>query len=409
MRILILGGDGYLGWPTAMYFSARGHEVHAVDNYLRRRAHQDAGTDSLTPIPDSLPERAEAWHDVTGYRIGVTEGDLTDWSVVEPLFKDFGPEAIIHYGEMPSAPYSQMSRDHAVFTQYNNVVNTLNVLFAMRDHAPQAHLVKLGTMGEYGTPNIDIEEGWIDIQHNGRSDRLPYPKLPNSLYHCSKVHDSTNIHFACRVWDARATDLNQGVVYGIETEETKLDPRLTTRFDYDEVFGTALNRFCLQAVIGHPLTVYGKGGQTRGYLNILDTLACVELAAMNPPDAGEFRVFNQFTEQFSINELADLVQRAGGEVGLDVSIDHVENPRVELEDHYYNAKHTALMDLGLKPHHLSETLVESMFSTIERHKDRVRTEAIMPRTKWRPDRAAPNGDLGDGPGTEVAVTEPVGR
>jgi UDP-sulfoquinovose synthase len=388
MRILILGGDGYLGWPTAMYFSARGHEVHAVDNYLRRRAHSEAGTDSLVPIAESLPARAEAWHEVSGHRIGVSEGDLCEWPVVESLFKDFAPEAIIHYGEIPSAPYSHISREHAVFTQYNNVIKKLNVLFAMRDLSPSSHLVKLGTMGEYGTPNIDIEEGFIDITHNGRSDRLPFPKLPSSLYHCSKVHDSTNIHYACRVWGIRSTDLNQGVVYGIETEETKLDPRLATRFDYDEVFGTALNRFCLEAVIGHPLTVYGKGGQTRGYLNILDTLRCVELAALNPPSEGEYRVFNQFTEQFSINELADLVQRAGKEFGLQVGIEHLENPRVELEEHYYNAKHTALTDLGLEPHPLSETLVESMFAVIERHKDRVIPGAIMPKTKWRPERVS---------------------
>ena len=383
MRILILGGDGYLGWPTAMHFSVRGHDVHVVDNYLRRRAHREQGTDSLIELPDNLPARAEAWRQVTGYQIGVTEGDLCEWSVVEPLFRDFQPDAVIHYGEMPSAPYSMVSREHAVFTQYNNVVNTMNILFAMRDFTPDAHLVKLGTMGEYGTPNIDIEEGYITIQHNGREDRLPYPKLPGSLYHCSKVHDSTNIHFACRVWGLRATDLNQGVVYGIQTEETKLDPRLATRFDYDEIFGTALNRFCLQAVIGHPLTVYGKGGQTRGYLNIVDTLQCIELATMNPADRGQFRVFNQFTEQFSINELAERVQVAGREYGLDVKVDHVDNPRVELEEHYYNAKHTALLDLGLKPHFLSETLIESMFSEIEANKDRVITEAIMPKTKWR--------------------------
>jgi UDP-sulfoquinovose synthase len=394
MRILILGGDGYLGWATSMYFSARGHEVHAVDNYLRRRAHQEAGTDSLTPIAASLPERADAWRAVTGYRIGVTEGDLTDWAVVEPLFRDFQPEAIIHYGEQPSAPYSLISREHAVFTQYNNVINTLNVLFAMRDFTPDAQLVKLGTMGEYGTPNIDIEEGYLDIRHNGREDRLPFPKLPGSLYHCSKVHDSTNIHWATRIWGLRATDLNQGVVYGIETDETKLDSRFATRFDYDEVFGTALNRFCLQAVIGHPLTVYGRGGQTRGYLNILDTLQCVELATMNPAQPGEMRVFNQFTEQFSINELAELVQRAGADFGFEVKVDHVENPRVEAEEHYYNAKHTGLLDLGLKPHYLSETLVESAFARIEEHKDRVITHAIMPKTRWRPAPAvaAPVGE-----------------
>jgi UDP-sulfoquinovose synthase len=384
MRILILGGDGYLGWATAMYFSARGHEVHAVDNYLRRRAHQEAGTDSLTPIAADLPTRARIWNEVTGSTIGVTEGDLCDWEIVEPLFRDFQPEAIVHYGEQPSAPYSLISRQHCVFTQYNNVVNTLNVLWAMRDFTPDAHLVKLGTMGEYGTPNIDIEEGWLEVEHNGRSDRMLYPKKPGSYYHCSKVHDSTNIEFACRIWDIRATDLNQGVVYGIETEESRLDERLCTRFDYDEIFGTALNRFCLQAVIGHPLTAYGKGGQTRGYLNILDTLACVELATLNPAAPGEFRVFNQFTEQFAVNELAELVRRAGSEVGLSVEIRHLENPRVEAEEHYYNAKHSALLDLGLQPHHLSETLVESMFSVIERYRDRVITKAIMPKTTWRP-------------------------
>jgi UDP-sulfoquinovose synthase len=388
MRILILGGDGYLGWATAMHFSKRGHDVHTIDNYLRRRAHREQGTDSLTPILDSLPARARAWQEVTGLEVGVTEGDLCDWDTTEQLFRDFEPEAIIHYGEMPSAPYSHKSREHAVFTQYNNVVNTLNVLWAMNEFAPDSHLVKLGTMGEYGTPDIDIEEGFIEISHNGRKDTLPFPKLPGSWYHLSKVHDSHNIHFACRIWGTRATDLNQGVVYGIETEETKLDDRFATRFDYDDVFGTALNRFCVQAVIGHPLTVYGKGGQTRGYLNIVDTLRCVELATLNPADAGEYRVFNQFTEQFSVLELAELVQRAGKEHGLEVQVDHIENPRVEKEQHYYNAKHTKLVELGLQPHLLSETLVESMFDQIAKHKERVIREHILPETRWRRDRVS---------------------
>jgi UDP-sulfoquinovose synthase len=391
MRILILGGDGYLGWPTAMRFSQRGHDVHVVDNYLRRHAHEEVGTDTLVPILDSLPARADAWKDVSGKEIGVTEGDLVEWDVTADLFRDFRPDAIVHYGEMPSAPYSMRDRDHAVFTQHNNVVNTLNVLWAMREYAPDSHLVKLGTMGEYGTPNIDIEEGYLDVEHNGRKETILYPKLPGSLYHLSKVHDSNNIHFACRMWGIRATDLNQGVVYGIETDETELDDRLATRFDYDDVFGTALNRFCVQAIIGHPLTVYGKGGQTRGYLNILDTLQCVELAVTNPADRGEFRVFNQFTEQFSVMELAEIVQRAGAEHGLDVRIESIENPRLELEEHYYNAKHTKLLDLGLQPHLLSETLVESMFSVIERFKDRVITDAILPRDNWRPVAQAPAG------------------
>src|SRR2546426_3168287 len=384
MRILILGGDGYLGWPTAMHFSKRGHDVHAIDNYLRRRAHREQGTDSLTPILDSLPARARAWKEVTGLEVGVTEGDLCDWDTTERLFRDFEPEAIIHYGEMPSAPYSHKSREHAVFTQYNNVVNTLNVLWAMNEFTPDAHLVKLGTMGEYGTPDIDIEEGFIEIHHNGRTDTLPFPKLPGSFYHLSKIHDSHNIHFACRIRGLRATDLNQGVVYGIETDETKLDPRLATRFDYDDVFGTALNRFCVQAIEGHPLTVYGKGGQTRGYLNIVDTLRCVELAALNPAARGEMRVYNQFTEQFSVTELADLVQKAGAEYGIDVAVRSIENPRVEMEEHYYNAKHSKLLDLGLQPHLLSETLVESMFGVIESHRDRINRDHILPRDSWRP-------------------------
>ena len=403
MRILVLGGDGYLGWPTAMYFSKRGHEVHVVDNYLRRRAHRDAGTDSLTPIGKSLRARAKAWHEVTGLEIGVTEGDLTDWPTVEKLFSDLRPEAVIHYGEMPSAPYSMIDREHAVFTQYNNVVNTLNVLWAIRDITPEAHLVKLGTMGEYGTPGIDIEEGYIEIDHNGRKDTLPFPKLPGSMYHLSKVHDSHNMHFACRIWGLRATDLNQGVVYGIDTEETTLDDRLMTRFDYDDVFGTALNRFCLQAVIGHPLTVYGKGGQTRGYLNIVDTLQCVELATLNPAERGEMRVYNQFTESFSILQLAKQVQEAGAEVGLDVTIDHIDNPRVELEEHYYNPTHTKLLDLGLKPHLLSDTLIEHAFEVIGRFKDRVIDDHILPRTKWNPGASAPATSGGAGNGQEDAT------
>jgi UDP-sulfoquinovose synthase len=366
-----------------MRFSNRGHDVHVVDNGLRRRAHEEAGSDSLTPIPP-LPERIAAWKELTGREIGATEGDLTEWSVVEQLFREFQPEAVVHYGEMPSAPYSMKDRDHAVFTQTNNVVNTLNVIYAIRDLAPECHLVKLGTMGEYGTPNIDIEEGFVEIHHNGRSDYLPFPKVPGSMYHLSKVHDSHNIHFASRVWGVRATDLNQGVVYGIQTDETAMDDRLLTRFDYDDVFGTALNRFCLQAVVGHPLTVYGKGGQTRGYLNIVDTLQCVELAVLHPAERGEFRVFNQFTEQFSVWQLAELVQKAGAEVGIDVTVAPIENPRFEAEEHYYNAAHTKLLDLGLRPHLLNETLIESMFSTIERFQHRVISDHILPRDHWRP-------------------------
>jgi UDP-sulfoquinovose synthase len=383
MRILILGGDGYLGWPTALRFSAAGHEVSVVDNFSRRRWHREAGTDSLTPIAE-LEERIAAWRELSGKEIRSHVGAVEDGDFLEEVVAETQPEAVVHYGQQASAPYSMASRRNAVETQHANVIGNLNLLFAIRDHAPDCHLVKLGTMGEYGQPNIDIEEGYIEISHRGRTDVLPYPKLPASLYHCSKVHDSTNIHFACRTWGLRATDLNQGIVYGIQTEESAADERLITRFDYDEIFGTVLNRFCLQAVIGHPLTVYGGGRQTRGFLNIRDTLACVDLAVQNPAEAGEFRVFNQFTEQFSVLELAQLVKSAGEHLGYEVEIAHVENPRVEKEDHYYNAIHTKLLDLGLEPTLLGEELVESMIHIIERHKERVIEGSIDPRTRWNP-------------------------
>ncbi len=383
MRVLILGGDGYLGWPTALRFSARGHEVAVVDDFSRRRWHEEAGTGSLTPIAD-IEQRIAAWKELSGEEIRSFVGSVQDGDFLDAVVAEIRPEAVVHYGQQASAPYSMASREKAVETQYANVIGNLNLLFAIRDHVPDCHLVKLGTMGEYGQPEIDIEEGYIEIEHKGRKDTLPFPKLPASLYHCSKVHDSTNIHFACRTWGLRATDLNQGVVYGIETEETARDERLITRFDYDEVFGTVLNRFCLQAVIGHPLTVYGAGTQTRGFLNIRDTLACVELAVLNPADAGEFRVFNQFTEQFSVIELAELVKHAGEHLGYSVEIQHYENPRVEKEQHYYNAVHTKLLDLGLQPTLLGEELVESMIHTIERHKDRVIEASIDPKTRWSP-------------------------
>lgn len=383
MRILILGGDGYLGWPTALRFSARGHEVSVVDNFSRRRWHTEHGTASLTPIRE-LDERIAAWREVSGEQIRSYVGAVEDGDFLDEVVAETRPEAIVHYGQQASAPFSMLSRERAVETQHANVIGNLNLLFAMRDHVPDAHLVKLGTMGEYGQPNIDIEEGYIEIEHKGRKDSLPYPKLPGSLYHCSKVHDSTNIHFACRTWGLRATDLNQGVVYGVETEETARDDRLVTRFDYDELFGTVLNRFCLQAVIGHPLTVYGAGHQTRGFLNIRDTLACVELAALNPAERGEMRVYNQFTEQFSVLGLAELVKQAGEHLGYSVSIDHVENPRVEKEEHYYNAVHTKLLDLGLEPTLLGEELMESIIHAIERHKGRVIETAIEPKTRWNP-------------------------
>jgi UDP-sulfoquinovose synthase len=380
MKILVLGGDGYLGWPTALHLSALGHHVTVVDNLVRREYDAEMGVDSLVPIY-SLDERVAKWHELSGHRVDVRFGDLTDAAFTSAVVSESRPDAIVHFGEQRSAPYSMIDREHAVYTQVNNVVGTLNLMYAIAEVNPAIHLVKLGTMGEYGYPNIDIEEGFIEITHNGRTDVLPYPKQPGSFYHLSKVHDSANIMFACRVWGLRSTDLNQGIVYGQSTPETDLDPVLATRFDYDGVFGTVLNRFCVQAVMGIPLSVYGAGGQTRGMLNIRDTLACVTLALENPAAEGEFRVFNQFTESFSVRDMAALVQEASSQP-VEIA-KGLENPRVEHEEHYFHAAHTKLLDLGLEPHFLTKGVITQMLDLIERHKDRIDVEAVAPTVQWR--------------------------
>ena len=382
MRIAVLGGDGYCGWATALYLSNQGHSVAIIDNFIRRLWDYELGAQTLTPIRP-MPERLRVWEELTGRSIELYTGDVTEYDFLSSCLREFSPDAVIHFAEQRSAPYSMIDRKHAVGTQVNNVVGTLNLLFTLREFLPDCHLVKLGTMGEYGTPNIDIEEGYITIQHNGRTDTLPFPKQPGSFYHLSKVHDSHNITFACKIWGLRATDLNQGVVYGTTTEETAMDEALINRFDYDEVFGTVLNRFCAQAALGYPLTVYGKGGQTRGFLDIRDTVRCVELACLNPAARGEFRVFNQFTEQFSVLDLAHLVKTAGEQMGMPVAIENLPDPRVEAEEHYFNAKHSKLIDLGLAPHFLSESLLDSLIEIAVRYRDRIDPSLFLPRVNWR--------------------------
>jgi UDP-sulfoquinovose synthase len=382
MKIAVLGGDGYCGWAAALYLSQKGHSVAIVDNYLRRQWDHELGAQTLTPIRP-LTDRLRVWQNLTGKTIELFVGDVADYDFLSTTFKDFEPEAVVHFAEQRSAPYSMIDRKHAVFTQVNNVVGTLNVLFAIRELNTDCHLIKLGTMGEYGTPNIDIEEGYITIEHNGRKDILPFPKQPGSFYHLSKVHDSHNMMFACKIWGLRATDLNQGVVYGTTTDETAMDEALINRFDYDDVFGTVLNRFCVQAAIGQPLTVYGKGGQTRGFLDIRDTVRCVELACENPAKKGECRVYNQFTERFSVLDLAHMVEAAGKKLGLSVEIDHLPDPRVEAEEHYYNAKHSKLVDLGLEPHLLSDALLDSLVNIALQYRDRIDASLMLPQVNWR--------------------------
>lgn len=394
MSILILGGDGYLGWPSAMYFSSRGYQVTVADNYFRRNACQELDTGMLYPIPP-LTERAKIWYELTGKEIKVAIGDLAEPEFMRSLFNGLVryswavdekyrgiPETVIHYAEQPSAPYSQYNYHYADITLVNNLRVTNNLVWAIRDYAREVHIIKLGTMGEYGTPNIDIEEGWLEIEHRGRKDNFLFPRQAGSLYHTTKIMDTDLMWFAVRMWDLRMTDLMQGPVYGIETDESNIDERLRTIFNYDEIFGTIINRFIVQAIVDYPLTVYGKGGQTRGYLNIKDTLQCVHMSEKKPAKKGELRIFNQIVETFSANDLAEMTQRVGNKLGYDVIIDHMDNPRKEAEEHYYNPTYQGLIDLGVKPHFLSDEVMEGMFTIVEKYKDSIRKDVIFKGVNW---------------------------
>lgn len=393
-NILILGGDGYLGWPTAMHFSALGHEVSVVDNYFRRDASAELDAGMLYVVPD-LVERARIWNEITGKCIHVAVLDLSVPDNMRSLFdgravyegeNKNGPgkiaDTIIHYAEQPSAPYSVMNHSRADVTLVNNLRVTNNLMWAVRDFARDSHIIKLGTMGEYGTPDIDIEEGWIDIEHKGRKDKFLFPRQAGSIYHTTKIMDTDLLWFGVRMWNLRVTDLMQGPVYGMETNQTLLDDRLGTIFNYDEVFGTIINRFITQAVVGYPLTVYGKGGQTRGYLNIKDTLQCVEFSLNSPAEKGELRIFNQIVETFSVNEIAKIVHDVGLSRGHNVLINHLDNPRKEAEEHYYNPKYQGLIDLGVEPHLLTHDVVDRLFETVEKYKHNIRTDVIFKGVKW---------------------------
>ena len=382
MRVLIIGGDGYLGWPTAMRLSSRGHDVCVVDNFSKRKIELEEGVEPLWPIA-TLHQRVAAWNDIGNNNLELRVGDLSDAKFTYHVLEDFAPDAIIHYGEQPSAPYSMQSRTAAHYTMSNNVLGNLNLLFAIASKCPESHLIKLGTMGEYGTPNIDIEEGYISITHNGRTEEALFPKKPHSFYHLSKVHDSNNIFFACRTWGLRCTDLNQGLVYGIDTRETLMHKDFNTSFHYDDIFGTVLNRFCVQAVKSIPLTVYGKGTQRRATLNIEDTLNCVELSLNNPARHGEYRVFNQFTECFGIHEMAERVVSAAKNLGIVAEIKPIQNPRTEMEEHYYNPKNDGLLGIGLRPIVLKEDFLVSMLEKIATRKESINDKVIYPRVKWK--------------------------
>lgn len=383
MKILILGMDGYIGWSLALRQLKLGNEVCGVDNFSRRKSVEEMGSWSATPILP-MQKRLDILKKEFGNRVIFHEGNLVDQKFTDGVIYGFKPDAIVHLAEQPSAPYSMIDQNHAVYTQNNNVIGTLNVLYSIKNHAPKAHLIKLGTMGEYGYGNdIDITEGFMEIEFRGKKTVIPYPRMAGSWYHWSKVHDSNNVMFACKLWNLTSTDIMQGIVYGTRTREMEEESKLT-RFDFDEVFGTVINRYCSQAVIGHPLTVYGKGGQTRGFLALEDSLQCITILIDNPPDVGEYRVVNQFDEQYRVSELADRVKKIGDKKGLGVEVKRIENPRLEKEEHYYKADHEHLKKLGFKPTRHIDDEINIMLEDLMTFKERIQAkkESIVKVVRW---------------------------
>ena len=384
-KLIVLGADGYLGFPVSLHFSLKGWEVHAVDNLSKRFIEAKM---NIEPAINIIPfkKRFEAWNNSknnlkkNNIKTHILDIALNSRQLYN-LIDEVRPDAIIHFAEQPSAPYSMKGREEAFFTQMNNVSGTLNLIFAVQKFVPDCHILKLGTMGEYGTPNIDIEEGWLDIEHKGRKDKVMFPKKPSSFYHLSKVHDSNNLEFACRVWDLKITDLNQGIVYGAFTPLTK-DENLETSFHYDSIFGTVINRFISQAIVGHPLTIYGEGEQVRAYLHIDDVIQCISLALDNPPENGEFKVRNQFTEYKSVKELAILVQNAFNSENSTVEIDYIDNPRVEESKHYFNPINESFQKIGLSPKYIDQKLILEIASYLKPYIRRIDRTVLKPKIKW---------------------------
>lgn len=383
MRILVLGGDGYLGWPTAMHLSIAGHDVAVLDSGFKRVLCSRYKRKPLL-CPPLMGERVDRFNAQTTREIRCYSADCSSFAELSGVVREETPDAIVHFAEQPSGPWSMIGYDEAAKTLNNNLNTTLSLVWAVIKHAPNCHIVKLGTAGEYGTPNIDIEEGWIEIEHKGRKDTFLFPRQAGSFYHTTKILDTDLLWFYVRNYDLAVTDLMQGPVYGLVTKELEElhDENLGTFLYYDDIFGTVINRFLVQAMCGVPLTVYGKGGQTRGYLNLIDTVNCVRLACENPADLGELRIMNQFTEQFSVRDIAERVQVAGKELGLDVAVQTVENPRKEAEEHYYNMAFQKLPDLGLQPTLLTPERLVQMMKAIRPHLRFVDKSQILPRVRW---------------------------
>lgn len=399
MRVMILGIDGYLGWTLALWLGSLGFRVVGIDNYARRIWLMEQGADSVVPIAQ-MTERLEVAKDVLGIDIGFRRMDIAARSHLREFIEDFQPESIVHYAECPSAPFSMIDAEHAIDVQRNNVLGTLGLLFIIKDTVPESALLKLGTMGEYGTPltGRPLFEGlfpadavlhWDDRQWSMGGELTP--RDPVSFYHVSKVQDTFNIYEACKYWWLRSYDIMQGVIYGVHTPQLAADPRLRTRLDIDEWFGTVINRFVAQAVVGIPLTVYGAGEQVRGFIGLRDAMQCMTRLIVSPPEPGQYGVVNQMSGYYSIRELAEMVARVGrDQFNLPVKIQRVENPRVEADRHPFEPIYEKLpKEFGFQHEVSPEDEIYRMFELLTRPHVRKRIQQMMyhivPSTWWSGD------------------------
>jgi UDP-sulfoquinovose synthase len=382
---VIFGGDGYIGWPLAIHLGVqRDDRIIIVDNLCTRKLVRSVKSDTLVPIR-SMKDRLSAYTKETGKRnITFVEADARDPKSVDRIIEKYRPENIVHLAQQRSAPFSMVDQEHVLYTELNNIATNLNILFSMVRHVPDAHLLKMGSMGEYGTPGIEITEGDIEIERKGKTASVMFPRMGGSWYHLSKIFDSYNVAMANKVYDISATDVMQGVVFGTRVDEITNDA-LATRFDFDSIWGTVINKYVVQSVLLNKLLIYGKGRQTRGFLSLYDSINCLTLLLDNPPEKGKYRVVNQIDEIYDTLQLAEKVQKIGREFGIDAGMEYVENPRVEKEEHNYEVEHKILPSLGFRREKSMDEVIREIFEAVIQNKKRASSmkKLIYPTVYWK--------------------------
>lgn len=384
--IAIFGADGYIGWPLSIHLGCRNPDkkIVLVDNLVTRKLVKSVGSRSLVPIK-SMKERVESYEKITGQNnLEFVFADARDPETVDRIFAKYLPSSVVHLAQQRSAPFSMIDQEHALYSQLNNIATNMNIVHALARHTPSAHLLKMGSMGEYGTPGIEISEGEMEVERKGRTAKIMFPPAGQSWYHLSKIFDTFNVKLANKLFGLTATDIMQGVVYGVRVDET-VDDALATRFDFDSNWGTVINKYVVQSVLLNKLLIYGKGKQKRGFLSLYDSINCLTLLLENPPAKGEYRIVNQLDEIYDTLELARKVQAIGKEFGIEAELESIENPRVEKEEHYYEVEHNVLPSLGFKREKELDRVLFEIFEAVIKNKERAEgmENLVYPNVSWK--------------------------